>query len=240
MLSTYAHWLTGPQISAIRSYAESAFPQEACGFVLADGAVVECRNTSTEPNTFVIAAADSVRYLDDAVVCWHSHGNYAQLSTADITACKALALPYAVWDCGSSQLLWLDPNQSAGLLGRVWSYGGHDCYSAVRDWFYQEQAVVLNDYPRQFEGEWATRGFTHFEDNFEAEGFRRLPPTADLQRGDVLLMRIRNDYTCNHVAVVDDPAANQLYQHLVNRLSGHTSFSPYFRDQTYAVLRRHG
>jgi hypothetical protein len=51
-------------------------------------------------------------------------------------------------------------------------------------------------------------------------------------------MRIRNDVCCNHVAVLEDPAANQLYQHLVGRLSGLSTYSPYFREQTYAVLRR--
>ena len=240
MLSNYSCPLKPGQITTIREYAEIAYPIEACGFVLTNGKVVQCANTATEPDTFVISTSDTAKYLDDAIACWHTHAKFPQLSTADIAACKALNLPYAVWDCGSSQLLWLDPDQSAGLLGRPWAYGVHDCYSAVRDWFYQEQAITLNDYPRQYEGEWTTRGFTHFEDNFAAEGFTRLPQTTDLIRGDILLMRIRNDATCNHVAVVDNPSSNQLYQHLVNRLSGYTSYSPYFREQTYAVLRRLG
>jgi proteasome lid subunit RPN8/RPN11 len=238
MLSTYTNPLTGAQIGTIRMMAEGAFPVEACGFILDSREVVECTNTSAEPDTFVISADETADYLDNAVACWHSHAKFPRLSEADIRACKALNLPYAVWDCSSSQLFWLNPQQSAGLLGRPWAYGVHDCYSAVRDWYYQQRDVWLGDYPRQYEGEWFTRGFTHFEDNFASEGFVRLPATAPLQRGDVLMMRIRNDTTCNHVAVVEDPAANLLYQHLVNRLSGTTAYSPYFRDQTYAVLRR--
>ncbi len=96
----------------------------------------------------------------------------------------------------------------------------------------------MGDYPREYEGEWCQRGFTHFEDNFATEGFSRIAPTEPLQRGDVILFRIRNDVTCNHVAVVEDPAANMLYQHLVDRLSGLSAYSGYFRENAYMVVRR--
>jgi hypothetical protein len=81
-------------------------------------------------------------------------------------------------------------------------------------------AIEMGDYPRRYEGEWSKPGFTHFEQNFAAEGFVKVPAGLDLVRGDVILMRIRNQNACNHVAVVEDPAANKLYQHLVGRLSG--------------------
>ena len=66
----------------------------------------------------------------------------------------------------------------------------------------------------------------------------RIPTTVPLERGDVILFRIRNQDCCNHVAVVEDPAANMLYQHLVDRLSGLTAYSGYFRENTYMVVRR--
>jgi proteasome lid subunit RPN8/RPN11 len=237
-LTTYANPLTAAQQQAIRAHAEAAFPLETCGFILTDGSVVECANTSNEPDTFIISAAETAQYLDDAIASWHSHANYARFSPADIRACKTLNLPYVVWDCGSSQCFWLDPRQDAGLVGRPWNYGVYDCYSAVRDWYYQQQGLVMGDYPREYEGEWCQRGFTHFEDNFATEGFSRIAPTEPLQRGDVILFRIRNDVTCNHVAVVEDPAANMLYQHLVDRLSGLSAYSGYFRENAYMVVRR--
>lgn len=237
-LSTWVNPLTAEQRLAMRTYAERAFPKEACGFILVDGTVVECENTSTTPDQFTISAQDTADYFDDAAACWHSHTNYTGFSPADIQACKALNLPYAVWNCGGSDAFWLDPRQSAGLLERPWNYGVYDCYSAVRDWYYQQMGVSMGDYPRLYEGEWQTRGFTHFEDNFAAEGFKQIPVTSDLQRGDVIMFRIRNQDCCNHVAVVEDAAANMLYQHLVGRLSGLTAYSGYFRENTYMVLRR--
>ena len=240
MLSTWANPLSSAQQLAMRNYAEAAFPKEACGFILGDGSVVECQNTSRIADQFTISPEETAQYFDDATACWHSHANYNALSPADIKACKALDLPYAVWNCGGSQCFWLDPKQTAGLMGRPWNYGVYDCYSAVRDWYYQEMGLEMADYPRQVEGEWSAPHFTHFEDNFAAEGFVKLPPGSDLIRGDVILFRIRNQHACNHVAVVEDPSSNLLYQHLVGRLSGTTSYSGYFRENTCMVVRRAG
>lgn len=238
MLSQWQNPLTAEQRLAMRTYAERAYPRETCGFILIDGTVVECQNTSDEPDTFVMSVQDTADYIDDAKACWHSHANYSGFSPADIKACKALNMPYAVWNCGGSEAFWLDPSQNAGLIGRSWNYGVYDCYSAVRDWYKQQMDVEMGDYPRRYEGEWSARGFTHFEDNFAAEGFAKLPAGVDLIRGDVILFRIRNQAACNHVAVVEDPAANQLYQHLVGRLAGITAYSGYFRENSYMVVRR--
>lgn len=238
MLSNWENALTSAQQLAIREFAETAYPNEACGFILDNGELVECENQSTAPDEFVISAEETARYLEDATACWHSHANYSGFSPADVKACKTLNLPYAVWNCAGSECSWLDPRQSAGLVGRPWNYGVYDCYSAVRDWYKQQLDVDMADYPRQYEGEWSSRGFTHFEENFAAEGFVRLPPGEELLRGDVILFRIRNQHACNHVAVVEDPAANLLFQHLVGRLSGLSAYSGYFRENSYMVVRR--
>lgn len=237
MLSSYSNPITSEQQAAIRGFAEAKHPVEACGFILANGQVVECTNTSTQPDTFVISAEESARYLDDAVASWHSHCDYSDLSFADVNASKALNLPYVVFNCSGTEFFYFDPRQSAGLVGRPWMYGGYDCYSAVRDWYSQEMGVELRDYTRLYEGEWTQHGFTHFEENFAAEGFVEIPKTVQLQRGDVLMSRIRNNYTCNHVAVVEDPDANLIFQHLVNRKSEVMLYSGYFRDNTYMIVR---
>ena len=123
-------------------------------------------------------------------------------------------------------------------MGRPWNYGVYDCYAAVRDWYYQQFGWHLGDYERQYEGEWTTRGFTHFEDNFRAEGFLPLSFGSPLQRGDAILFQIRNQATSNHVAVIEDSSANMLFQQLVGRLSGLSLYSSYFRENTTKILRR--
>ena len=234
-LSTFTIPITAEQSAEIRRLSEQAFPKEACGFIRADGTISECTNQSTIEDQFIIAASD---YDDDAIAVWHSHANLARFSAADIKACKQLGLPFVMWDCGSSQLFFLSASQDTGLIGRPWNYGIYDCYAAVRDWYYQQFGWELGDYDRQYEGEWSTRGFTHFEDNFKAEGFLQLAPNEPVQRGDAILFRIRNDATANHVAVIEDPSANMLFQQLVGRLSGLSPYSSYFRENTTKILRR--
>ena len=238
MLSSFSNPITSEQQAKIRERAEAAHPVEACGFVLNNGDIVECTNVSSGKNSFKISAEETALYLDDAAASWHSHIDFGSVSFADINASKALALPYAVFNCAGTEHFYFDPSQSAGLLERPWLYGGYDCYSAVRDWYSQEMGVDMGDYERLYEGEWAQRGFTHFEDNFAAEGFVRIPPSVPLERGDVFLMKIKNDDACNHVAVLEDPEANQIYQHLVGRKSEVMSYSGYFRDNTAMVVRR--
>jgi len=237
-LSKYQNPIADAQWLQIRQHAETAHPREACGFILNDGSIVPCENQASENDQFKIGVNDSAQYLESAFACWHTHANLMEFSECDVKACKALNLPYAAWDVGSSSPLWLDPSQSAGLVGRPWNYGVHDCYSAVRDWFYQEEGFSMADYPRLYSGEWLSRGFTHFEDNYEAEGFLKLPHGAELLRGDVILMRIENDQTSNHVAVLESPEKNQIFHHCIGRRSEVGGFHEFFRDRVHFVVRR--
>jgi proteasome lid subunit RPN8/RPN11 len=236
VLSSYTNPLTGSQQHFLRTAAERAHPNEACGFILNSGELIELDNRSTIPDQFVISSQDYARYDEEIAAVWHTHANYPRFSEADIRSCKALGLPFAMWDCSSSVSYWLDPRQSAGLVGRPWTYGVHDCYAAVRDWFWQEKNIALGDYPRKAEGEWHSAMFTHFEDNFRREGGIEVG-LDELQRGDVLFFRIRNDSTCNHVAIVEDPGAGLLFHHMVNRMAELGLYSHWLRESTYMAVR---
>lgn len=235
-LSHYRYELSTDQTLFMRLAAEAAYPSEACGLFLKDGEMVRLENRSTVPDQFIIRASDYAAYDEQIAAIWHTHANYPKFSPSDIAACKTLGIPFAMWDYSSSQSYWLDPRQDAGLVGRPWSYGVHDCYAAVRDWFHQEPGVELGDYPRTEEGEWHSSEFTHFEDSFQKEGFRRVG-LDDLKRGDVLFMRIRNQHTTNHVAIVEDPASGRIFHHMVNRLSEVGLYSHWLRENTVFAVR---
>ena len=236
MLSLYENPISSHQQAEMRKYAENAFPNEACGF-LVDGEIIECANQSQIEDQFVISAFDYAKYDEGIEAIWHSHRNLPRFSEADIRSCKQLNIPFVIWDCGSSQCLWLDPRQSAGLMNRPWAYGIHDCYSAVRDYYYQQFGIELGDYPREQEGEWHLASFTHFEDSFAKEGFYRIP-FSEARQGDVILFRIRNQFTSNHVGILHDLESNLIYQHLVNRFSGFSAYSHWLRENTYMVVAR--
>lgn len=237
MLTRFVNPLTSHQNAYLRSAAEKAFPKEACGFFLFNGGMIEVQNQSTIPEQFVISAKDYAVYDEQIAAIWHTHARYPRFSAADIQSCKSLGIPFAMWDCSSSQSYWLDTNQYTGLIGRPWNYGIWDCYASVRDWYWQEFGISLGDYPRTEEGEWRNPNFTHFEDNFRREGFETVPMN-EAKRGDVLLMRIRNDNTCNHVAVIEDPEEGLIYHHAVDRLSEVVVYGHWMRQNTYCIVRR--
>ena len=60
-LTTWSNPLTAAQRLAMRQFAEAAHPKETCGFILQDSSVVECTNTSIEPDTFTISAQDTAK-----------------------------------------------------------------------------------------------------------------------------------------------------------------------------------
>lgn len=235
-LSRYCNPIEGRHVHAMRLASEVSYPREACGFLLEDGRMVELENRSPNDNEFIISAEDYARHDEQIAAVWHTHNQMAGFSPADIQSCKQLHVPFMVFDRTTGLSFWLDPRQSAGLLGRPWNYGIHDCYGAVRDWYYQQCGVVLGDYPRTKEGEWANPDFNYFEENWEREGFRKVG-LDEVQRGDMLMFRIRNDHTCNHVAVVEDAGAGHLFQHLVGRFSEIGVYSNWLRQTTVHALR---
>lgn len=60
----------------IADVANTAHPEEACGFILNDGTVVVCDNIAPEPwNGFLIDEDEAQRWwaTGGVVACWHSH-----------------------------------------------------------------------------------------------------------------------------------------------------------------------
>jgi len=237
-LSAYGHSLTAAQVQTIRRKAEKAFPDEACGFVLTDGRAIACPNVALDKGTFEMRPEDSAAYLDQAVAIWHSHLWHPGFSRQDVDACHTLQVPYAVWDCGSSELFWLDPRPSAGLIGRPWNYGVHDCFAAMRDWYYQERELLLADEFRGDEYEWANSGFHQFKRIFDVHGFKELPEGVTPVRGDLVLMQLSGHDYIDHVAVIEDPSKNLILHHLCGRQSALDDYGRLFRTHTYALARR--
>lgn len=219
------------------SFAALEVKEEACGFVLKDGTVIQVKNTAEKPGLeFQIAAEDSAKYLDDAQAIWHTHLNSPQFSKEDVAACKTLNLPWVMHCSKSNTFHWLDPSQDAGLLQRPWAWGLYDCYALVRDYFYQQHQLKLNDYERRFEGVWDEHDFLEFEDNWAKEGFEKVTGTP--QDGDVLLFSIRSPHV-NHVGVLTDVNSNVFLHHGVDRFSEQTvlSWDGFWGQRLKAVVR---
>lgn len=98
--------------------------------------------------------------------------------------------------------IWLDENYRAPLLGRPFISGIWDCYSLVRDWYYQEKNILLPNYARGMFW-WQNSDQNLYMDNFENAGFEEISE-KNAEPGAVALMSFGSRGRVSHAAVLLD------------------------------------
>ena len=229
------NWLTLTQREEIRRLSAAKPEQEACGFVLQDGAVVEVVNVAhNTTQKFEISPSD---YLCAEVAgikgVWHSHLDLDAFSPLDQQVMAADTLPWAVYCLRTDKFHQCEPGVLAPLLGRPFCFGVYDCYSLVSDKL-GELGVQLPEWPRQRYGEWNAPGFTPFDD--EAANVGRAVRDGIYQEGDILLMNLGDHQGhTDHVGVfVND---REFLHHPAERQSRVDRFGSWWERKTRLVLR---
>lgn len=242
---------TNEQIrGAIAEAGAAAYPQEACGLVIAAGKkqrVIVCRNVSSNPReTFAVSRLDYAAAVaeGDIIAAWHTHPDGDSAPTeGDVVGCEASELPYLILGLRPegdafvfSELRLLEPSGAElPYTGRPYVSGLIDCYSIVRDWYRREYGIALGDYPRQDDD--GRPGYSYFLERYAQEGFVRLIDSAP-RVGDVFVMQV-NGPVPNHLAVyVGD---DRILHHAHDRLSSHAIYGGgYWQKHTVAHLRHQG
>jgi proteasome lid subunit RPN8/RPN11 len=232
--------MTPSSRAAALQHAREDDPREACGLlvVLLGGSEVyqRCRNLGTGNDQFVLAPYDYARASMEGEVVGivHSHpGDSPEPSPADRLACDASGLPWHIVATTTGQWHDMLPHRDIEpLIGREYSYRRLDCYSLLRDWYY-ENGIMLPDFERPEEEEyWKVRDDV-FGRNFSIAGFREVDSDT-LQPGDMVLFRILSEVD-NHCAVyIGD---NLIIHHMRDRLSCREPYSSFWRRHTTRVLR---
>ena len=222
-------------VAAMRRHALAAFPEESCGFVLADGRYRPVANVHATPEqAFRVADRD---YLEaaGARAFVHSHavagafdgrhymaGMYPHCpSLADMRGQAAADLPWGIvvadGQTAAEPFFWGAFVLDRPLLERPFRHGVEDCYAAIRKWYWQECQVWLPDYPRS--PEWWHEGGDLYLELYPATGFRRLGADEPPGPGDIGLTRVgdRRVRTVNHGFVYLGDGT--IYHHLPGRLS---------------------
>lgn len=241
--------LTLIQSQAI-SLAKLQSPLEFCAYVLklSDGSIrlYPCVNTHPSPTeAFAIdtqwqAEAET---LGEIVGVVHSHTNTETIpenkgfSLVDRESCNLSGVPWMLVTLPDEQIQILQPSSDVtDLLGRPWVYGMFDCYGLVRD-IYRSIGIELRNYPRSTEFEWNTDPtWNLYEDNFEREGFIEVPKLGSIKKYDLALMRLESDKT-NHAGVIMNPDKNEVWHHVINRLSSRDTLAGYWWKYTVKILR---
>lgn len=239
--------------TAFREEAARQYPNEACGYVVAQGKkqqFVPCVNSANEEDTTNQFRIDTDEYhrasaIGEIVGVWHSHPDGLNLpSDMDLIECESSELPWFITavtynDIDGfvfSETNVIEPNGFAlDYIGRPYHYGIIDCYSLVVDYYKREYGVSLAKLPenrntRFWEGD---NPKPLMEEAYKKLGFEKLVG-IEPEAGDLFLIQTC-DHVANHVAVYlgDD----MILHHCENRLSGRSIYGGYWHKHTVAHLR---
>ena len=224
----------------IIAHAAECYPRESCGLLLAKPGGKEiyfpCRNLAEGDENFILHPEDYVTAEEQGriIAIVHSHPNASpKPSQADLVACESTRLPWYIISYPTCEFHRFEPKgYKAPLIGREFFHGVLDCYTLIRDWYEWERNITLPDFERR--DQWWRKGENLYMENFEKAGFRKLPPGAVLQEGDVLLMQVLSN-VANHSAIYlgDDI----ILHHLYGRLSQREVYGGYYKKHCIAVLR---
>jgi proteasome lid subunit RPN8/RPN11 len=217
--------------SEIKEYARSKLPEEACGLIVQDGAnlvFIPCENIAeNKRNNFKISNETMLKYSGRIESIFHSHieqGTWA-VSLSDIKLCEA-------WGVEGTILFYsaIDNNVESDLLsygtapidvklqGRPYIYNLYDCFTVIRDFYHQEMNIpldfVYSDYGWWGEGNYDSSLYLR---EYERLGFYEFDISQELQKGDILIMKLGRSSCLNHGAIYT--GGNSIIHHLEGKLS---------------------
>lgn len=215
----------------MRQYLIDNYPNEGCGLVY-DGLFHACENLSEQKtDCFKIDKYEFMKAIKSstglqAVV--HSHPltsaqdpyiHVCTPSAGDMNGQADTQVPwmiYATDGINISEPLTFPQPQTIPLLGREFIHGVHDCYSIVRDYYFQVKGIQLMNWARDYQW-WEQDGISMYTHHLPEMGFKEIYE-HQIKEGDIVLMCILGkDRVPNHAAIYlgDDV----IVHHLAGRLS---------------------
>jgi len=224
-------------IEEITRQAAIHFPQEACGFILADATVIPCPNISPTPqHSFLIDPLLFTQYDARILAVYHSHPNAAPTpSPADIASAHRCNLPFIILSYPGGDIHTYYPAHRPPLpyLGRPFVYGVLDCLNLVADYYQREHGIDLQDGERKPWDWWTEPENQHALINgFKSRGFFCVDTP---QPHDILVMSLLGSVP-NHVAIYR--GQNIILHHPgQGNLSREEMYGHYWQQRTQCILR---
>lgn len=235
-------------MNAVKSHAESSFPEECCGLIVKSEKprheYLPGLNISPEPKLnfrLDIQSTLAGRPYDSIEAIVHSHvDETTEFSDADIESCNQIDIPFILYSLPKDHFsVYMPDTQLVPLIGRKFHWGILDCYSLVKDAYELELGIKLSNYPRLGEmGIWMSDDWDQIDKYFEDEGFKELTGNYRLKKYDVILMATsKNPLKPTHMALYWDESKSSMIHHLAHRLSEETVYGGYWSDITVKVVR---
>jgi len=205
------------------AHAKGEDPYESCGLLVVTKGKKKyfpCKNLADKPkDMFIIDPEDWVKAEDtgEITAIIHSHPvTSPELSMADKVACEKTKLKWYVVQPNLEQWVEYEPcGYTAPLIGRKWVWGVNDCWSLCRDYYKEKLDIDLKDWDRPISSDEFIKD-PCFDRCFVDTGFRELRPDEELQKNDLVLMKMRSQ-GLNHIGLY--LGDQLLLHHLQDRLS---------------------
>lgn len=212
--------LNPEQKDIVNKHILASYPNEGVLFVLDNGDVLPVENISQNPTSSF--KVDKTIYLKNKVagiihshiVKGHSFFDWRSPSYSDFKQQQMTNIPWGIVETEGenvSDVLWFPVDRNYPLLNRPFIYYVFDCWTLVRDWYWQERKVDLLYYP---DIDLTTDGVPDnaYKIHAESAGFYEIP-YKDHQVGDVILMNTQRNADHAGVIIGDNKILHHFTRH---------------------------
>ena len=215
--------LTQTQFKKWQTIVLECYPEEACAIVKT-GKVIKVANIAEDKeNSFEISPEDIIKHKPEAIL--HSHTYTLQDRTyidrrtpslADMNTQRAMDIPWGISETegeNCSDILWFPQDRNKELYGRRFIFNVDDCYTLLRDYYYQKLDIELPYYPENVDYNNIPDGA--YFDNIKSYGFYEIP-LSEAKEHDVLLLTIDGKHCCHSAIYLGN---NKALNHFITGLS---------------------
>jgi proteasome lid subunit RPN8/RPN11 len=226
-------------LDEIKDYAESSLDREICGFVVFSEGEVEfrkCKNVSPDDFQFKIRNRDFLKAKVESKILYvvHSHiTSDSQPSELDKQKSDASGYKFLIYSTVSKDFSYYDPkNIISNYIGKIFNIGYNDCFSLVREYFFNEFGINIKDYSRnKF---WKSNSPNLIVENYQKEGFVRID-LKELRKHDIIVIKDpKTDVSCHLMIYLGN---NEILHHPNNTRSCIQTYSDEYKKLSTFFLR---
>ncbi len=215
--------------------------QEICGLIYTNFDTVNyysCENISKYPETnFEISSDDFIKVenIGDIVGVFHSHINEtSEFSDQDIENSNAISIPYFCYSDFDKKFREYRPKEyKPKLIGRHFIRGQTDCFSLIRDYYWNNFEYLFDDFDR--DEDFDNSNSSIIMDVYESQGFFIPENQVDIKEHDLIVSKSIKSAHPTHLEVF--VGNSKTLQHLINRLSCKDYLREGLLKKTMKVLR---